>query len=232
MDAEVVDDTESAPCIHCGDVLPLSQLYEGGAGYECDPCVSPDEPELPPLPENYMNLGPAEPEPVVPPRALGRCSATVGRRPTVASSTARPGAVQELGHPKRVRNPYRPRDAMPCVAAVAPGEGWGAWGKPHVSLRHACDAIGLAHDSQRRKLNNRSWACVTQWVTQMPGDSGGHQLGGHPYRRAGARWSRSSARRRVPPSPTTDRGCAARAGERSKDSPARCPALISFRCRS
>jgi len=69
-----------------------------------------------------------------------------------------------------------------------PPGGLGAWGKPHVSLRHACDAIGLAHDSQRRKLNNRSWACVTHWVTQMPGDSGGHQLGGHPYRRAGARW--------------------------------------------
>lgn len=63
VDAEVVDDTESAPCIHCGQTLPLSHLYEGGAGYECDPCVSPDEPELPPLPENYMNLGPEKPEP-------------------------------------------------------------------------------------------------------------------------------------------------------------------------
>lgn len=50
-------------CIHCGDTLPLEQLYEGGQGYECDPCVSgggelademPTEPELPPLPENYM----------------------------------------------------------------------------------------------------------------------------------------------------------------------------------
>ncbi|MDV7195783.1 hypothetical protein [Mycolicibacterium fortuitum] len=50
-------------CIQCGDTLPLEQLYEGGQGYECDPCVSgggelademPTEPELPPLPENYM----------------------------------------------------------------------------------------------------------------------------------------------------------------------------------
>lgn len=34
-----------AQCIHCGDTLPLEQLYEGGQGYECDPCVSGDEPE-------------------------------------------------------------------------------------------------------------------------------------------------------------------------------------------
>lgn len=35
-----------AQCIHCGDTLPLTQLYEGGQGYECDPCVSSDEPEV------------------------------------------------------------------------------------------------------------------------------------------------------------------------------------------
>lgn len=59
----------AAECIHCGDTLPLAQLYEGGQGYECDPCVSPDptethvpEQQLPPLPENYMKV-PAEPEP-------------------------------------------------------------------------------------------------------------------------------------------------------------------------
>ncbi len=38
-------------------------------------------------------------------------------------------------------------------------------GVPRVSLRHACEAIGLAFDSQRRKLNSRSWATVTQEVT-------------------------------------------------------------------
>jgi hypothetical protein len=38
-------------------------------------------------------------------------------------------------------------------------------GKPSVSLRHACDAIGLAVDSQRRKLKGRSWATATQWVS-------------------------------------------------------------------
>lgn len=52
-----------AQCIHCAGTFPLTRLYEGGQGYECDPCVSgggelademPTEPELPPLPENYM----------------------------------------------------------------------------------------------------------------------------------------------------------------------------------
>lgn len=43
-------------------------------------------------------------------------------------------------------------------------------GKPMVSLRHACEAIGLAVESQRKKLRSRSWACATQWVSQMPGD--------------------------------------------------------------
>lgn len=38
-------------------------------------------------------------------------------------------------------------------------------GKPMVSLRHVCDAIGLAPDSQRRKLRSRSWATVTQEVS-------------------------------------------------------------------
>lgn len=38
-------------------------------------------------------------------------------------------------------------------------------GKPMVSLRHACEAIGLATDSQRRKLRSRSWAVVTQEVS-------------------------------------------------------------------
>ena len=38
-------------------------------------------------------------------------------------------------------------------------------GKPLVSLRHSCDAIGIAFDSQRRKLTSRSWATVTQEVS-------------------------------------------------------------------
>ncbi|WP_166905972.1 phage antirepressor N-terminal domain-containing protein [Mycobacterium sp. DL440] len=38
-------------------------------------------------------------------------------------------------------------------------------GREIVSLRHACEAIGLATDSQRRKLNARSWATVTQEVS-------------------------------------------------------------------
>lgn len=32
---------------------------------------------------------------------------------------------------------------------------------PMVSLRHACDAIGIAFDAQRVKLSGRSWATVT-----------------------------------------------------------------------
>lgn len=43
-------------------------------------------------------------------------------------------------------------------------------GKPMVSLRHVCEAIGLATDPQRRKLRSRSWACITQQVSQMSGD--------------------------------------------------------------
>ena len=38
-------------------------------------------------------------------------------------------------------------------------------GQPMVSLRHCCEAIGLATDSQRRKLRSRSWAVVTQQVS-------------------------------------------------------------------
>lgn len=44
-------------------------------------------------------------------------------------------------------------------------------GKPMVSLRHACDAIGLAVESQRKKLRERSWASATQRVVQVPGDA-------------------------------------------------------------
>lgn len=44
-------------------------------------------------------------------------------------------------------------------------------GTPMVSLRHACEAIGLAVETQRRKLSSRSWASATQWVAKMPGDS-------------------------------------------------------------
>lgn len=44
-------------------------------------------------------------------------------------------------------------------------------GKPMASLRHCCEAIGLAVEPQRRKLNGRSWACATQEVVQLPGDA-------------------------------------------------------------
>ncbi|MCX8559821.1 phage antirepressor [Mycolicibacterium mucogenicum] len=44
-------------------------------------------------------------------------------------------------------------------------------GVPQVSLRHACEAIGIAFDAQRVKLNSKSWACVTMIVTQLDGDT-------------------------------------------------------------
>lgn len=38
-------------------------------------------------------------------------------------------------------------------------------GQPMVSLRHACEAIGIAFDAQRVKLDGKSWATVTMTVT-------------------------------------------------------------------
>lgn len=83
----------TAECIHCGNTLPLEQLYEGGQGYECDPCIQPadsiealadgdpelagqltealtTDPTLPPLPENYMNGQVAQPKPAPEPRSV------------------------------------------------------------------------------------------------------------------------------------------------------------------
>ena len=56
-------------------------------------------------------------------------------------------------------------------------------GKPQVSLRHACDAIGIAVESQRAKLRRRSWACTTPWVAQMPGDDQARERGMAGWRR-------------------------------------------------
>lgn len=44
-------------------------------------------------------------------------------------------------------------------------------GKPHVILRPALEGIGLDYSAQYRKLQRRSWACVAQVTTQLPGDS-------------------------------------------------------------
>lgn len=38
-------------------------------------------------------------------------------------------------------------------------------GVPLVSIRHACEAIGLQYSSQLTKLRSRSWAVVCQWGT-------------------------------------------------------------------
>ena len=40
-------------------------------------------------------------------------------------------------------------------------------GVPHVSLRHACDTIGIDSRSQIRKLNRTSWACVVMKTLQV-----------------------------------------------------------------
>lgn len=37
-------------------------------------------------------------------------------------------------------------------------------GEPMISLRHICDSIGIALESQKRKLSTRSWATTTQQV--------------------------------------------------------------------
>ena len=46
-------------------------------------------------------------------------------------------------------------------------------GKPMVSLRHACEAIGIATDAQRVKLDGKSWATAT--VIVAVGTDGKHR---------------------------------------------------------
>ncbi len=42
-------------------------------------------------------------------------------------------------------------------------------GKPMVSARHACDAIGIDADNQIRKLKAKSWACTVLTTVQVGG---------------------------------------------------------------
>ena len=44
-------------------------------------------------------------------------------------------------------------------------------GKPMVSHRHACNAIGVDPKSQRDKLNGKSWACGVLITSQLPGET-------------------------------------------------------------
>lgn len=44
-------------------------------------------------------------------------------------------------------------------------------GKPEVVFKAAVESLGLAVETQRRKLNSRSWACATQRVVQTGGQS-------------------------------------------------------------
>ncbi len=43
-------------------------------------------------------------------------------------------------------------------------------GKVHVGLRRCCASIGIAFSVQLRKLRQKSWASVTEMVTQAQGD--------------------------------------------------------------
>lgn len=43
-------------------------------------------------------------------------------------------------------------------------------GKPLVSLRHACDAIGIDSKNQRVKLQSKSWASGVLITSQLPGE--------------------------------------------------------------
>lgn len=43
-------------------------------------------------------------------------------------------------------------------------------GKPQIILRPAIESLGLDFSAQRRKLQTRSWACMGETTTQLPGD--------------------------------------------------------------
>lgn len=87
----------TAECIHCGKTLPLTKLYEGGQGYECDPCVSPDpegvpEPILPPdHHENVVELAPKKaPRPIT-----GTDGKTYNPKPAAAPKAPRRKPITE-----------------------------------------------------------------------------------------------------------------------------------------
>lgn len=44
-------------------------------------------------------------------------------------------------------------------------------GQPMVSVRHSCEAVGVAYSRQIGKLKSKSWACVHMMSTQLPGDT-------------------------------------------------------------
>ncbi|KPC74075.1 hypothetical protein ADL26_11690, partial [Thermoactinomyces vulgaris] len=49
-------------------------------------------------------------------------------------------------------------------------------GKPHVVLKPALDSIGVDSWTQIDKLRTRSWACTSQILAQLPGDTQRRQL--------------------------------------------------------
>lgn len=49
-------------------------------------------------------------------------------------------------------------------------------GKVWFSIRRGCENLGLATQSQLQKLKGKSWACVTEIVMQLPGESQSRSL--------------------------------------------------------
>lgn len=45
-----------------------------------------------------------------------------------------------------------------------------------VSLRRACEALGVDADSQRKKLAEKEWACTALITVQLPGDAQGREI--------------------------------------------------------
>ena len=75
LNGATVDATETrGECVHCRKSMPLTELYEGGEGYECDPCVQPDE---------------AEPEPVAPKPITGIDGKTYQPKPAAPKEPRR-----------------------------------------------------------------------------------------------------------------------------------------------
>jgi hypothetical protein len=65
---------------------------------------------------------------------------------------------------------------IPVPGTDAPIHALEVDGTPLVSLRHVCDAIGIAYSAQLTKLKAKSWACVSLIDTQIAGDDQRREL--------------------------------------------------------
>lgn len=103
---------------------------------------------------------------------------TAGRAQQMTVVSGNAAARSAWPTTRRASTRWTPLAAAPgCPAGRRPGgggfaaevQGLEVGGKPHVSLRHACEAIGIDPEAQRRKLRNRSWACAVQETAQLDG---------------------------------------------------------------